>query len=156
MKILVVDDHVPFRCGLRLFLTGIRPDIAVFEAGTLRDAHALSQAHPDFSLCLLDLVLAGKRSIDAIASLKAKAPAIAVVMVSAVHDLATIRTCLDAGAMSFVPKRMSPEALTKALRRVLEGEVFLPADVVKIHGDSAGTGPSYRHAMDGVPVKHPT
>ncbi len=130
MKILVVDDHALFRAGLRLLLAGMESRATIYEAATLCEATALAAGHPDLCVCLLDLTLARERGLDALTAFKAAAPDVAVVIVSATCDLATVRACIDAGAMSFVPKSMPPETLTQALRQVLAGQIHLPPEVL--------------------------
>jgi DNA-binding NarL/FixJ family response regulator len=129
-KILLVDDHALFRAGLRLLVSTILRNVQVFEAGSLAQALETASAHEGISLCLLDLVLEDGGGLDALATMRSAAPEVAVVVVSATQDAATIRACLDAGAMSFVPKSMPAAALTQALRRVLSGQVFLPEQVL--------------------------
>jgi DNA-binding NarL/FixJ family response regulator len=129
-KILLVDDHALFRAGLRLLVSTILRNVQVFEAGSLAQALETTSAHAGISLCLLDLVLEDGGGLDALAAMRSAAPEVAVVVVSATQDAATIRACLDAGAMSFVPKSMPAPALTQALRRVLSGHVFLPEQVL--------------------------
>jgi DNA-binding NarL/FixJ family response regulator len=126
LKVLLVDDHALFRAGLRLLLATLNPVIHVLEAGTVAEALALAALHPDLRLCLLDLSLRTESGLSALARVKAAAPQIAVVVVSAADDSLTIRESLDAGAMSFIPKSVEPEVLTRALKRVLGGEPFIP------------------------------
>jgi DNA-binding NtrC family response regulator len=64
--------------------------------------------------------------------IKQLAPGIAVVVVSGSEEAATIRSCIDAGAMSFIPKSAAPEVLTHALQRVLAGELYLPEQVASL------------------------
>ena len=52
-----------------------------------------------------------------------------VAMISAHDDPHTIRRALAYGAIAFIPKRSDVEQLRKALRRVLAGESYLPADL---------------------------
>lgn len=134
IKILLVDDHALFRAGLRMLCATIQRDVQVLEAATIAEALLLTQAHPQLQLCLLDLALRNEHGIDALSRLKEAAPGVAVVIVSASEESATIRRCLDAGAMSFIPKSASPETLTEALRQVLAGHVFLPEGIM----DAAG------------------
>ncbi len=126
MKILLVDDHALFRAGLRLLLSTIHHDARLIEASTLAEAAALATAHPDLQLCLLDLGLRDGYGLRAVASLREAAPEVAVVIVSGSEEPSAIRACIDAGAMSYIPKSVDPDVLTQALRRVLAGEVFLP------------------------------
>jgi len=86
--------------------------------------------HADIEMCLLDLSLKNEQGFGAIQRIKDTAPQVAVVVVSRSDDSATIRSCIDAGAMSFIPKSVAPEVLTHALQRVLAGAVYLPDQVV--------------------------
>jgi DNA-binding NarL/FixJ family response regulator len=132
MKILIVDDHALFRAGLRMLLAAIGRNICCLEAADVNEALALIAQHPDLTLCLLDLSLKNENGFDAIHKIKMSAPTVAVVVVSGADDSATIRNCIDAGAMSFIPKSVPPEVLTQALQHVLEGAVYLPEQIVSV------------------------
>jgi DNA-binding NarL/FixJ family response regulator len=130
VKILIVDDHALFRAGLRLLLSTIGQNVNCLEAADLKEGLALISQHTDLQLCLLDLALKNEHGLDAIQKIKETAPHVAVVVVSGADDVATIRRCIDAGAMSFIPKSVAPEALTQALQHVLKGAVYLPQQIV--------------------------
>jgi DNA-binding NarL/FixJ family response regulator len=130
VKILIVDDHALFRAGLRMLLGTIGQNVECLEAANVSDALALISQHTDIQLCLLDLALKNEHGLDAVQKIKETAPQVAVVVVSGADDSATIRSCIDAGAMSFIPKSVTPEVMTKALHHVLSGAVYLPEQIV--------------------------
>ncbi len=130
MKILIVDDHALFRAGLRMLLATIGQNVSCLEAEDIGAALEIVTQNPDLSLCLLDLTLKNDHGLAAIQRIKDAAPQMAVVVVSGAEDIATIRGCIDAGAMSFIPKTVAPEVLTHALGHVLKGAVYLPDQVV--------------------------
>ncbi len=130
MKILIVDDHALFRAGLRMLLATIGHKVTCLEAASVADALALIEQNPDLQLCLLDLSLKNEHGLGAIQRIKQSAPQVAVVVVSGADDSATIRSCIDAGAMSFIPKSVAPEILTQALQHVLSGAVYLPDQIM--------------------------
>jgi DNA-binding NarL/FixJ family response regulator len=136
VKILIVDDHALFRAGLRMLLSTIGQNVHCLEAANAADALALIAQHADLQLCLLDLALKNEHGFQAIQKIKETAPQIAVVVVSGVDDSATIRSCIDAGAMSFIPKSVTPEVLTQALQHVLSGAVYLPEQIVSAMADT--------------------
>jgi len=129
VKILLVDDHTLFRAGLRMLLAVLGRDVTILEASTAAQALALIDAQPDIQLCLLDLSLKSDDGLSLLSTTKQLAPNMVVVMVSGADDALTIRNCIEAGAMSFIPKSATPEVLTQALQRVLNGEVYLPEEV---------------------------
>lgn len=130
VKILIVDDHALFRAGLRMLLSTIGQRVVCLEASEIREALTLAASHPDLQLCLLDLTLKNEHGLEAIQKIKEIAPQVAVVVVSGADDSATIRQCIDAGAMSFIPKSVAPEVLTRALQHVLNGAVYLPEQIM--------------------------
>jgi DNA-binding NarL/FixJ family response regulator len=136
VKILIVDDHALFRAGLRMLLSTIGQNVNCLEAEHAADALALIAQHSDLQLCLLDLALKNEHGFQAIQKIKETAPQVAVVVVSGVDDSATIRSCIDAGAMSFIPKSVTPEILTQALQHVLSGAVYLPEQIVSAMADT--------------------
>ena len=139
MHILLVDDHALFRAGLRLLLGSLCPQARILEAGCIEDALGHLQQHDDVRVCLLDLDLKTDQGLPAIECMRQCAPAAAVVIVSAADDPVTVRACIEAGAMSYITKSSPPEVLTRALQRVLAGEVFLPRSV-QPDGDDAAPG----------------
>ncbi len=132
MKILLIDDHALFRAGVRLLLCTLAPEVQIFEVSGVSDAITVAQSHPDLKLCLLDLELKYERGLPALNQIRAVAPEVSVVIVSGSEDRATVQACLDAGAMSYIPKSVPSEILLHALRRVLVGEVFLPPDIIGV------------------------
>jgi DNA-binding NarL/FixJ family response regulator len=142
MKILLVDDHELFRAGLRMLLSTIDHNATILEASTLGEALALAAKHPDLQLCLLDLALKGERGLDGLQQIKESAPNVAVVVVSALEDISAVHRCIDAGAMSFVPKSAPPQVLTEALRQVLAGAVYLPDEVLNDSTSHAVVAPN--------------
>jgi DNA-binding NarL/FixJ family response regulator len=138
VKILIVDDHALFRAGLRMLLGTIGHNVTCLEAATLTEAQAIIAQRSDIELCLLDLTLKNEKGFGAIQHIAATSPHIAVVVVSGAEDSATIRSCIDAGAMSYIPKSVAPEVLTQALQRVLAGAVYLPDQVAS----TLETGPA--------------
>jgi DNA-binding NarL/FixJ family response regulator len=130
VKILVLDDHALFRAGLRMLLRTIDPNAECLEAADLAMARTLLIENPDTQICLLDLALKGESGFDAIRIVKDLVPATMIVVVSGTEEIATIRECINAGAMSYIPKSAPPETLSRGLRHALAGEVYLPEHLV--------------------------
>jgi DNA-binding NarL/FixJ family response regulator len=160
MKMLLVDDHALFRAGLRLLLGTIGQNITILEAATIGEALSLAEAHSDLQLCLLDLALKNENGLDALNKIKAAAPNVAVVVISAAEESSTIYACIEAGAMSFIPKSAPPEILTDALRQVLAGSIYLPEQIGganKINSDaSPAFSPRQLEVMRGLSRGLPT
>jgi DNA-binding NarL/FixJ family response regulator len=130
MKILVVDDHALIRTALRGILGELDRDVTVFEAGDFRSAFDLIDAQPDLDLVLLDLNLPGMHGLAALDSLRARHPALPVVVLSSANDRASVTGALDQGAMGYIPKLSSNEVLIGALRLVLSGGIYIPPEIL--------------------------
>ncbi len=131
--ILVADDHPLFREALRGVVGRNVPGAELHEADNADALYAMADAHPDADLLLLDLNMPGAQGFSALVHLRGLHPQLPVVMVSAREEPAVVRRALDHGAMGFIPKSSNAEALGAALRRVLDGDRFVP--------DIAGAAP---------------
>lgn len=130
MKILLVDDHNLFRAGLRLLLSALQPELDILECGTGEEAMAIAQAHPDLRLCLLDLSLRNESGMGIVSLFKQASPGTVVVVVSADENPAVIHQSLEEGAMGYIPKSVTPEVMTHALKLVLAGGIYLPPALI--------------------------
>jgi DNA-binding NarL/FixJ family response regulator len=130
MKILVVDDHALIRIALRGVLGGLDRDVTVLEASDCRGAFDLIEAQPDLDLVLLDLNLPGMHGLAALNDLRARHPALPVVVLSSANDRASVTQALDQGAMGYIPKLSSNEVLISALRLVLSGGIYIPPAIL--------------------------
>src|SRR5688572_20950144 len=146
MKVLIVDDHALIRDALCRVLISLVPDATVLEAGEPELAFKTVESHSDLDLILLDLSLPGMHGLTALRSLRAKHPAIAVVVVSATADRESVKQALDSGAMGFIPKSSSNEVMKNALRLVLAGSVYVPPELV---GRGASPQPVTTQAAQG-------
>lgn len=134
MKILVVDDHTLIREGLRLVLKELDDEVVVLEAQNCQETLDLAADNPDLDLILLDLHLPGVDGFDALTEVRERHAAIPVVVLSATDNRETVIGALDRGAMGFIPKSSPTRVMLGALRLVLSGGVYLPAEVL-VHAD---------------------
>jgi DNA-binding NarL/FixJ family response regulator len=130
MKILVVDDHVLIREALRGVLRELDTDAAVLEAADYRHGLALIEQDGGVALVLLDLNLPDRDGFAALADLRERHPAVAVVVLSGFHSRDNVLRALDLGAMGFIPKSAPREVMLAALRLVLSGGVYVPPEAL--------------------------
>jgi DNA-binding NarL/FixJ family response regulator len=128
-RFIIVDDHPLFRGALGQAMGDSFPDAEVLEAGSLDELTQLLASAGDVDLILLDLTMPGVHGLSGLLYLRAQHPEVPVVIVSASDDPSTIRRCIDCGASGFIPKSQPVEAMRDAIRRIMGGEVWLPADV---------------------------
>lgn len=131
MKVLVVDDHPLIREALRQVLRALNKDIELLEAGSGPEALAAADRNEGIDIILLDLALPGADGFEVLRELRERHPSFPVVVLSASDQSEIVMRALDAGAMGFIPKTSSNELLLGALRLVLSGGVYLPAEVLR-------------------------
>jgi DNA-binding NarL/FixJ family response regulator len=130
MKILVVDDHVLIRQEMHGMLKRLRRDVVVLEAPSSAKAMQVIAPHPDVSLILLDLSLPDRDGFAVLADLRDRFPAVAVLVVSAVHDPGNVRKALDLGALGYIPKSAQGDVILNALRLVMSGGIYVPPEIL--------------------------
>jgi len=129
MRLALIDDHELVREGLRALLEekGDGDVDVVYSGESPADAVGTGA-----TVALLDVDLGpGSDPVAASTRLLSDAGA-AVLLISAFEDAASIRSGLAAGALGFVPKRVSYDVLSEALVTAARGELFLSVDLASI------------------------
>jgi DNA-binding NarL/FixJ family response regulator len=127
-KILIVDDHPMMREGLRGVIAR-EPDMVVCgEAENAQQAaEAIVKHAPD--LILADITLPGKSGLELVKDLKVMYPNLAVLALSMHDESLYAERMLRAGASGYITKQQPPEELVKAIRQVLNNQVYVSKDV---------------------------
>jgi DNA-binding NarL/FixJ family response regulator len=125
-RIVIADDHPLFRRALAQAVHEIAPSVALAETADLESTRAALAAHPDTDLLLLDLHMPGSHGLVGLAAVRAEFPAVAVAMISAHDDPATIRRALDHGAAGFISKSADLDELKRAIACVLDCRTYVP------------------------------
>jgi two-component system response regulator NreC len=123
-KIVVADDHVVVRRGLRMLLDAAEDFEVVAEAGTVADARRYVRAHRP-AVLVLDLNMPGDDSLEAIPEIVAEAPGTAVVVLTMQSDTGFARSALRAGAKGYVLKEAADDELVEAVRAAAAGGTYL-------------------------------
>lgn len=129
MKILVVDDHALVREGLRQVLRGLADDVTVIPASTCAEAFARAEEHNDLDLVLLDYHLPDKTGLDALLIFGKLHPELPVILLSGSANHHIMRKVLTAGAAGFVTKSSHSDELLQAIKLVLSGDIYVPAEL---------------------------
>lgn len=130
MKILIVDDHALIRDALQGLLKKLKRGATVLEASDSRQAMDTVAGNPDISLILLDLNLPDRDGFSVLTELRERHPAIAIVMLSAIQERATVMRALELGAVGYIPKSARREVMMSALQLVFAGGVYIPPEIL--------------------------
>jgi DNA-binding NarL/FixJ family response regulator len=137
VRIIIADDHPLFRGAMRGALDGAVPGAMILEAGGFDEMSLALKADSDTDLVLLDLTMPGVQGFSGLLYLRADHPQIPVLVVSAKDDPAIIRRCIEFGAAGFLPKTSTVDEMREAVRTVLDGGIWTPADIdLAAHDDT--------------------
>jgi DNA-binding NarL/FixJ family response regulator len=151
IRVVLADDHTVVRKGIREFLEEAGDVQVIAEATTGAEAVALSLEHrPD--VAVLDIQMPEMTGIEATRQIKAQAPEIRVLVLTAYDDDPYIFAMLQAGASGYVLKSAPSEELVRAVRAVARGESALdPAVTAKVMAQLAsGRPPGAQAAVEGL------
>ena len=127
--IIIADDHPLVRGALRQALSSSLGATIIREAGDLASLSKALAADEPVDLVLLDLAMPGVSGFSGLLYLRSQHPEIPVVVVSASEDRAVMRRCIEVGAAGFIPKSTDMGEMRQAIRMVLDGEIWTPADL---------------------------
>jgi DNA-binding NarL/FixJ family response regulator len=131
IRILLADDHVVMRSGLRLLLER-QPDLEVVaEAADGREAVDMSAAQkPD--VVVMDIAMPRLNGVEATRQIVARHPATSVVILSMHSDESYVLRSLKAGAKAYLLKDSAESDLISAISAVTGGKSFFSPGVRKI------------------------
>jgi len=123
-KVFLVDDHPLVREWLTNLINQ-QPDLVVCgETESAPQAlQAIAQARPD--VAIVDISLKDSSGIELIKSLKQSQPAVAVLVLSMHDESLYAERALRAGAKGYIMKRETTKKVIDAIRRVLEGKLYI-------------------------------
>jgi len=130
IRLLLADDHVVVRSGLRMLLEA-QPDFEIVgEAETGAEAVAMvNELRPD--AVLMDIQMPDLNGIEATKIIKETSPETAVLALTMHEDDHYFFEMLHAGASGYVLKRAAPDEVVTAIRTVCRGEVYLHPTMAK-------------------------
>jgi len=141
ITVVLADDHVIVRDGVRLVLESESDINVVAEAGNSEDAIRYVLGHRP-SVLILDLNMPGIPSLEVIPKILEISPETKVIVLTMQNELVYVRTALQAGASGFVVKHSAASELVDAIRAALAGDTYLnPTLGAKLAAAPAATGP---------------
>jgi DNA-binding NarL/FixJ family response regulator len=124
MRVLIVDDHPLLRKGVSQLIDQEKDLMVVGEAEDANKAiTAIETAKPD--IALIDISLSGTSGIELLKNIKARFPKLKMLVLSMHDESVYAHRALRAGASGYIMKQEGTEKVLLALRKVLQGEVYL-------------------------------
>lgn len=149
INIFLVDDHPLIRKGLSQLL-GQEEDMQICgEAEDVSSAlKGITQTGPD--LIIADISLRGNNGLELIKNIKALYPHLKVLVFSMHDEVVYAQRALRAGARAYVMKQEDAEKIKAAIRRIMEGDIYVSQRVSDqlLHQIVNGTASSSQSPVD--------
>jgi two-component system, NarL family, response regulator NreC len=131
IRIVLADDHVVMRNGLRLLLERQQNFQVLAEAADGREAVSICEKlRPD--VLVLDIAMPNLNGIEAARQVAAKLPRTAIVILSMHADESYVLRALKAGARAYLLKDSAEADLINAIRAVNDGKAFFSPAISKM------------------------
>jgi DNA-binding NarL/FixJ family response regulator len=124
IKVLLVDDHPILRAGLGKLINQEADMMICGEAEDGATAFDLAGTlNPD--IAVIDISLKGSNGIELVKNLKARYPELPTLVLSMHDESLYAERALRAGSLGYIMKEEAIEQVLVAIRKVLQGEIFL-------------------------------
>ena len=137
IRVVIIDDHVVVRAGLR-YMIEADPELELVGefGGGLGAVEFVTEKNPD--VVLLDVRMPDRGGIDVLKDLLAADPKRKVVMLTTSDVEEDVFRAIEEGALGYVMKESEIETITLAIRAAHAGAVFMTDEVRRIYETRKG------------------
>ncbi len=148
ISVLIVDDHVIVRKGIKALLNEVNDIIVIGEASNGEEAIIVADIlKPD--VILMDLVMPNVDGIQATSKIMGKQPEVRILALTSYTSDELVFPAIKAGALGYLLKDSDPKELVNAIRQVYKGEPSLhPSIAAKVLHELS-------HPTEGPPTPDP-
>ncbi len=123
IKIIIVDDHMIFRKGLRLMIEDFNFVDIIGEAESGQEfLTMLNKLTPD--VVLMDIKMPGMSGIETTQLAVEQYPDLTIIALTMHEEEEYVKSMFDAGSKGYILKNVSKEELKKALRTIADGKSY--------------------------------
>jgi NarL family two-component system response regulator LiaR len=148
IRIMIVDDHLMVRDGLKVFLS-VYNDIEI--AGEAEDGEQAvaqcAQLEPD--VVLMDILMPNMDGPTATEHIRAAFPYIQVIALTSFAEEDLVQRALQAGAISYILKDVHSDKLAQAIREAHLGRGMIDSAAAQVLVQAAQGSPTPEYALTG-------
>ena len=155
VKVVIADDHILFREGLKRILSLEKDLLVVGEASDCNEAiEVTARMQPD--VLLMDLKMPAGDAVETLLKIAKKSPATKVIVLTAHAEDESVLSTAKSRARGYVLKGISVPTLIEAIKKVNAGEIWvdpeLPAgvDFERIAKSVTDVGPPANETLQGL------
>jgi len=131
IRVVIADDHVIVREGLRMFLAEEEDIDVVGEAANGAESIELAvRLQPD--VVLMDLIMPGQDGIQATRAIRAASPETKVLVLTSFANPVSVRESIQAGAIGYLLKDVLKPDLLRAIHAAAQNEPTLHPEAQRL------------------------
>lgn len=130
IKVLIAEDHVMVRQGLRALLDREGFDVVAEVSNGHEAVQSSAETEPD--VVVMDISMPVMNGVDAAHEIAHRAPKSKAVLLTRYDDDQYVLAGLRAGARGYVLKSQAADDLAHAIRQVFRGELYLSPGVSRV------------------------
>jgi len=135
INILIADDHVIVREGLKQILSATSDMVVIAEASDGNEAID-KLSNDEINFVILDINMPGKNGLDVLRVIKSKRPGLPVLILSMYPTDQYAPRVLKAGASGYLSKEGAPEELINVVRSISQGKKYIGPSLKEKISDS--------------------
>ena len=129
-KILIADDH-DLVCEAIAAYLATAPEFEVQTASNLGEALEIMGNGSPIDLAIFDYKMPGMDGLDGLSTVGARFPGVKIALMSGVASPDVVQEALARGAHGYLPKSLPAGTMISAVRRILDGDTYVPHDVME-------------------------
>ena len=140
IKVIIADDHPPFRVGIRQTLEQAQDIRVLAEASDGPELSATLSRNPSTDVLLLDIEMPDFKVNDAVRLMGTQYPCLKVLIVTAYDERRRIMRLIDLGVKGFMLKEEPLNMYAHAIREIANGRTYFSARVAHVALTENGRG----------------
>lgn len=139
IRVLLVDDHVIVRNGVRLMLGEVDDIVVEGEADCAQRALGLIR-EKEFDVVLLDIAMPGKNGLDLLKTIRSEKPKLATIILSTYSEEVYAMRAFKLGAAGYLTKDSPADVLIAAVRKAAKGGKHVSPSLMEKMASMMGGG----------------